>query len=344
MELNTVYVIGAGASKELNLPTGEGLIKNIADRLNYEFDPFGNPESGDYDIYQAMRIHSSDTDELNKYLIAAEVIRKGVVLTKSIDTFIHNHRDDSYIAKCGKLAITRVILEEERNSTLYNAINSNPSHLNIQDTCLIPFYKNLTEGCNIQEIEERLKSITLIILNYDRCVEQFLYNALKQHYNTNDAIASQLMSNLNIYHPYGAVGKLKTPTIDGIKFGAKLNPETLLNISNEIKTFTEGLTEKAKISEIKKHMSNADKLIFLGFAFHKMNMDILKPDPPASSYPKFYASTYGFSDSDKTEIKKEIKKLYYNRDIGFVEAHFFMSNKDQTCFDFFNEFQKGLSF
>ena len=339
-----MYVIGAGASKELNLPTGEELIKNIADRLDYEFDAFGYPESGDDDIYQAIRIHASDTAELDKYFIAAKTIKKGIILTKSIDTYIHNHRGDSYIAKCGKLAITRAILDEERNSTLYNAINSRPSHLNIPNTWLIPFHKNLTEGCDIKEIEERLKSITLIILNYDRCVEQFLYNALKQHYNTNDSKASQLMSNLNIYHPYGTVGKLKTSIINGVKFGAKLSPEKLLDISNEIKTFTEGITEKTNISEIKKHMSNAEKLIFIGFAFHKMNMEILKPNPPASSYPIFYASTYGFSDFDKKEIKKEIKKLYYNRDIGFVEAQFFMSNKDQTCFDFFNEFQKGLSF
>ena len=339
-----MYVIGAGVSKELNLPTGEELIKNIADRLDYEFDSYGRLKGGDDDIYQALRIHASDNAELEKYIIAAEKIKNGVILTKSIDTYIHNHRGDSHIAKCGKLAITCAILDEERNSTLYKAINSRPSHLNIQETCLIPFYKNLTEGCDIQEIEERLKSITLIIFNYDRCVEQFLYNALKQHYNTNDSKASQLMSNLNIYHPYGTVGKLKTSTIEGIKFGAKLNPETLLDISNEIKTFTEGITEKINISEIKKHMSNAEKLIFIGFAFHKMNMEILKPNPQASSYPKFYASTYRFSDYDKSEIKQEIRTLYYNLDLSFHEPQFFMSNKDQTCLDFFNEFQKGLSF
>ncbi len=50
----TVYVVGAGASFEANLPTGKELKEEIASLLNIKFD-FHTQMSGDHSIQQALR-------------------------------------------------------------------------------------------------------------------------------------------------------------------------------------------------------------------------------------------------------------------------------------------------
>lgn len=339
-----VYIIGAGASKEVGFPTGEELKKNIQ-------NPYYNNRSA-YELINEKKIISAfslifksegtqkERQKVKKYFDTYSIIRKGIHLTKSIDTFLDNHRNDKIIERWGKLSVVQNIL---------NAEIENKSQLllpgRLRNAWLVPFYRNISEGCDKNEIKDRFKKISFIIFNYDRCVEYFLLNALSTHYTINESEAVEILNQLEIYHPYGCIGKLTPFDKNGVDFGENPKPEKLLEISNNIRTFTEGTSEEtSQIIELKKIMTNAEKVIFLGFAFHKMNMEILKPNPPASSYPKFYASTYGFSDYDKNEIKQEIRKLYYNRGIGYAEAQFFMSNKDQTCFDFFNEFQKGLSF
>ena len=53
MDNKTVFVIGAGASKEANLPTGFELKGRIAKLLDIDFD-FHKQISGDYKIVSAL--------------------------------------------------------------------------------------------------------------------------------------------------------------------------------------------------------------------------------------------------------------------------------------------------
>jgi len=54
MTKKTVYVVGAGASYEANLPTGNELKDRIAKLLDIRFE-FDSQKSGDYEIQQALR-------------------------------------------------------------------------------------------------------------------------------------------------------------------------------------------------------------------------------------------------------------------------------------------------
>ena len=60
MDNKTVYVVGAGASYEANLPTGNELKDEIASLLKIKFD-FNTQVSGDYDIQQALDISLKKT-------------------------------------------------------------------------------------------------------------------------------------------------------------------------------------------------------------------------------------------------------------------------------------------
>ena len=71
----TLIVVGAGASKEVDMPTGKELKEIIADALNYEFNN-SSLIKGDRLIYEAIhqiRIKESNVD-VNKYFRAGRAI------------------------------------------------------------------------------------------------------------------------------------------------------------------------------------------------------------------------------------------------------------------------------
>jgi len=349
MSENTVFIIGAGASKEAKLRTGLELKDHIAQLLDIRFGsyPGDSQKHGDHLIAGALFEHVRKPDgssgDINPYLYEAWHIRDALHQAISIDNFIDSNRDNDKIALCGKLAIVRSILEDERNSLLYYEPSRN-SRFNLrvlENTWYSPFFQLLTENCGKNDIKERIKSITLIIFNYDRCVEHFLYNALINYYKIPDEELVELIKNIRIYHPYGIAGTL--PWLDkngAMAFGVEPKPAQLLELSQKIKTFTEGTDpESSEILEIRNHMQLADRVVFLGFAFHKLNMQLIAPpqvDRTSNSMIKCFATTNGISNSDTEVIKDQIQELY-NRPIQIQTANL-------VCAAFFSEYWRSLAF
>jgi len=349
MKRNTVFIIGAGASQEANLPAGRELKEQIYNLLDIRFEfPTPQLKSGDYDIVAALRIlvrePNGQRGDINPYVHEAHIIREALPLAISIDNFIDAHRGNEKIAICAKLAIVRSILKAEKNSLLYfdrSQSNSNIYFNNLKSTWYLPFFQILTENCEKQDLKDRLQSITLIIFNYDRCIEHFMYYALQTYYKISNAEAADIVNNINIYHPYGIVGSLPwSDQSDAIEFGSDTNPEQLLQLAKKIKTFAEGTDPKSsEILAIKTHMSNADRLVFIGFAFHKLNMKLIAPGNQKNNdktHMRCFATTYNISESDKEVIKDQINDLYNSK----IDTR--MANL--PCSLFFTEFWRSLSF
>ncbi len=349
MSGNTVFIVGAGASKEAKLRIGVESKNHMAQLLDIRYDNFGDKqEHGDYLIASALFEHVRQPDgrrgNINPYLVEAWHIRDALPQAISIDDFLHAHRDNDKIVLCGKLAIVRSILEDERNSLLYYE-PSRDSKLNFRVLEAIwygSFFKLLIGSCGKNDIKERFKSITLIIFNYDRCVEYFIFHALQNYYRLTEGEVIELVKNIDIYHPYGAVGTL--PWLDqngAMEFGAKPNPKQLLELSQKIKTFTEGTEPgSSEILEIRKHMHIANRVVFLGFAFHELNMSLIAPrkvDDTGNQKIECFATTFGISDSDKAIVNGQIRKLYLGVPIELQMV-------DLTCADFFEEYRRSLSF
>ncbi|MFC1488589.1 hypothetical protein ACFL6B_01945 [Thermodesulfobacteriota bacterium] len=348
MTKNTVFVIGAGASQEANLPTGSELKNKISRLLDIRFD-FNKQKSGDPALTNALRLLVRAADgregDINPYIHEAWHIRDALPQAISIDNFIDSHRDNDKIAICGKLAIVRSILDAEKSSLLHfkkSRIDSNINFGSLENTWYIPFFQLLTENCGKNDLKKRFNSITLIIFNYDRCIEHFIYYALQNYYRLSDIEAAELVKNINIYHPYGDVGTLPWVNPNGaIEFGEVPNVQKLLELSNKIKTFAEGTNPKSsEISEIRNKMVIADRVIFLGFAFHKLNMELINPNYVGADAHKLkvkcFATTYGISDSDKEVINGQILELFR----GTLKVK--MANL--LCSAFFREYWRSLSF
>jgi hypothetical protein len=226
MSMNTVFVVGAGASQEANLPTGDELKRKIAQLLDVYFD-LNQQKSGDHVIVAALDIfvRGIGSTDINPYLEEARHIKDALPQAISIDSFIDAHRGNDRIALCGKLAIVRSILDAEKSSILYferSRIDSNINFSSLENTWYNSFFKLLTGNCGKNDLKERFQSITLIIFNYDRCIEHFIYCALQNYYKISEAEATEIVKNMNIYHPYGNVGTLPWMSRDGaIEFGKK---------------------------------------------------------------------------------------------------------------------------
>jgi len=340
-----VIVIGAGAGFDVDLPNGKKLKQSIASNLNFQQGEFGEITGGEQQILNTLNNIDPKSIHIDKYLNACRRISNGMPLSKSIDNFIDDHKDDKEIELCAKIAIVHSILVAEKASrTLYVdplRIDDKPNFHQLEETWFYYLFQ-LVGACRRDEIEERIKSLVLIVFNYDRCVEHFLYQAFIHYHGLNNNEAANIVINMNIFHPYGTVGKL--PWSQGnssVGFGdSNIHPATLLSLIGEIKTFTEGTDpESSEILAIRESMSEASIVIFLGFAYLQLNLDLLTSSLNNNNQAIkrfFFGTALNISDYNVLEITKKLKKIVTNR-----KPYFYIRN-DLDCRALFDEFESTL--
>ena len=350
--MRTVFIIGAGASYEVELPLGNELPGQIVEVLNFEKH---NPENREYHyetriLNDALEAHcrrsprnSGDYQAYGrKCRTVCGLISRAMPGTKSIDNYIDTRTDDGsreeFELIC-KLAIICTILKAERDCRLIkrgNPLDTNLNYGNFGNTWFVPFGQLLIENCTVEQLHERLKTVTLIIFNYDRCVEHFLLQYFRDQYHIDDEEAAELLGSMQIFHPYGTVGQL--PPMGGdesVTFGASVGFDELLELVGQIKTFSEG-TDKSSSNIVPIHdsIADADHLVFLGFAFHKMNLELLTPItfPPSreSRHPIFLGTALGVPDTETPLIIKNLRPI-----AGVFDPTFQL--KDLDCRQFFDK-------
>ena len=165
--------------------------------------------------------------------------------------------------------------------------------------------------------------------------------ALQKYYLLEPSEAYELVNSIEIYHPYGSVGYLPwMSSSNSLDFGADHDGRKVLALSGQIKTFTEGTDpDSSEINAIKKHITETNRIAFIGFAFHKLNMELMQPgflQLGDVDNVHCYATTYGISNSDKSVIIKQIN--------GLFDSNVKIQMEDLVAQAFFKEFWRSLSF
>jgi hypothetical protein len=89
--------------------------------------------------------------------------------------------------------------------------------------------------------------------------------------------------------------------------GVRKYGEGLAELSDEIHTYTEQLDDNAELSAIRTQVAEAEVIIFLGFHFHRQNMDLLNITKLAKlESTVVYGTTYGRSGPDIAVITERI--------------------------------------
>lgn len=312
----TVFVVGAGASKELNLPVGEDLKSMIADALLV-------PESGyprrfeNVDIQravEALSIDSSghDPEEYAGYIEAARAIRNALPFALSIDQYLDSQRMNMRVIRLGKIAIANSILRAERDSLIASAgitfsgskpISRAPDWGSLK-TWHLKLVQLLTAGRPRSEMLNIFEDVAFIIFNYDRCLEFYFQNAISNYYNADIQKIHHTLGQVEIIHPYGQVGFLDWQQGERVPYGGRAE-HSLHLVADGLKTFTES-AEDGVTSKVKGLVEEAETLVFMGFGYLPQNVDLLRTFK-ISKVERIFYTTYGISRSDIEFVEQDLE-------------------------------------
>lgn len=345
----TVLVLGAGASAEVGLPVGTGLLADIVARLNLEWGSGGAPDNGDRGIYNALLEHlygNQITSELNRHISAGLQIRASATQALSID-YIIDALEDPAIELMGKLAIASSILHAEGESRYFSTVGRNEDiDLHQFDTTWYNHLtKLLTEGVRKSEAARIFDNLEIITFNYDRCLERYLPISLASYFGDPPERFQEIVAtSLRIHRPFGSVGKLswEKRLAPSLRFG-ETSHSRLIDAAAEIRTFTEQMDDALALKALRDAVEEAERVIFLGFAFHRQNLELMTPVPRAySSDPNklALATAMGISPSDQAVIRDEIGDAV---GISGAARQFYIHLSDMTCCRFFQEHWRTLT-
>ena len=318
MTKKITFILGAGASKDFGLPTGAELTTAIADKVDIRFRDGIEQISGDRTITGALTQLARHPDgrqgDINPFLNAGWSIRDAMPQASSIDTFIDIHRQNKKLEVIGKLAIVSAVLDAERRSSLYIDPRQEEPRLpfgDVASTWYSRLFQIIAAECPKEQLEDRLKQVSFIIFNYDRCLEHYLFHGLQNYYRINADEAAEILSTIAIVHPYGQVGDL--PWQDrraGIQFGSSASSATLLSLSARIKTFTEQIESHVEIENLQQLIVQSEIAVFLGFGFHTQNLKLLRSEQK-TGIKRVFATAIGISDSDCKVLSGEIESTMH---------------------------------
>ena len=343
-----VIVVGAGASKEFGLPTGAELAQMIATVADIRFDPFGTRlSSGDHEIVSTLRflVEQRGSRDINPHLHAAWRIRDNMPLAPSIDNFLDTHRDDACLVEFGKIAICHAIQKAEAGSSLRVDRNQSAPGINFRSlhgTWLEQLFKLLVAQRTFDDFLVALSQITFVSFNYDRCIHQFFYFACTSYFNLEREPQQRLISTLRVLYPYGTVSEF---IADGLNtnFGQIHYQGQLIERSLQLRTFTEG-AESGLVAEIRTAMESSEIVMFLGFGFLQLNMDLLFQNqrfPPI----RVLGTGKGLSKDSISEVELELDDIFVHDSAQLLS----IDDPDRikivgcTCGELFFEFQRYLT-
>lgn len=348
----TVFIVGAGASKEFGLPTGYELKSQISAICDIRFDEFGSRlKSGDHRLVEALRQQVRQTGpsggSINPYLHAAWKIRDNMALAPSIDNFLDTHRDDPMVVEFGKIAIAKAIMSAEKSSNLwFNSKNfdARPDFDSLSETWLQRLFTILVAQSSFENFCEALASVSFVSFNYDRCIHHFLLLAAQQYFNLSDEQVKKVSDNINVLYAYGSVGLAK-PGQKGISdFGEEPIGTALFERAARIRTFTEG-TDSESREAIQKVIRTASCCVFVGFGFLPLNMSLLFEGNRVERV-KVIGTVKGLSINSSKTLLEELELIFGTSSNG-VTQNFDLkrhpSLENMTCGQLMFEYERFFS-
>jgi hypothetical protein len=331
----TLFILGAGASVEAGLPAGKALAQAIGKKMDIRFQ-LGNRQVGAGDMELYVQMTSQLRRDVPQYQNAGWLIRDGIGLAQCIDDFLDQHRTNAHLNLYGKAAIVKSILEAERASKLYFRDVSGIERLDtdrVADTWFVKFVHMLGRGIPKEDAREIFDRVSFITFNYDRCVEHFLRLALQRLYGIRDQEAADIVSDLHIIHPYGVVGDAPFGNTNA----------NCVALAGGIKTYTEQIADAQMSAQLAGEIFRAEHIVFLGFAYHDQNMEVLRPPKPMAAAKRLFGTAHGMSDSDVDVVGHQIDAWFEGRNGTAYRSSMIKIENKLKCADLFDHYAKSLT-
>jgi hypothetical protein len=191
------------------------------------------------------------------------------------------------------------------------------------DSWLSDFFTTLQDGIiEAKNLDKIFSNLTIINFNYDRCLEHYLFHVMQRLYPSKGEtyVADLINATLKVHHPYGVIGNLPWQSrTNAVQFGGASDGDDIGSLSSQIRTYNEEVDDTKKIEEIRAAMAEAKQIVFLGFHFHKQNVELLSPDadkPGAMGTVVVYGTQVNRSLADIEIIKsRRIPRILHGRSV-----------------------------
>jgi hypothetical protein len=339
----TLFVLGAGASAEVGMPIGSKLLEDVVKLTNIAYY-HGRMSRGDAHLSEALKIalnEGGSVDRYNEHLHAAWQLAASAEQALSIDNVI-DALEDEKVERVGKLGIVRAIHMAESQSDHFKDANGRFDGIVVgkfKRTWFDYLTKLLTEGVRKSGIGHIFDNLEIINFNYDRCIEQYLPFSLASYYGLNVETVRALMPRLIVHRPYGVAGKLpwQGGDVPTVEFGGGSTQRTA-EAATQIRTFTEQVEEGEALELMRASLSNAERIIFLGFAFHRQNVELIAAKTPDNA--EIVATAFEVSKSDREVIEVELIIAF---EFDGIASHERVKLADLPCAKFFQEYWRTLT-
>jgi hypothetical protein len=228
----------------------------------------------------------------------------GMSNTESIDLFLSRHPRFETI---GKLAISMSILSQENRSGFGEKARK-PEH-----DWYFYLYNKLTrelidkDGCE----EFGANKIAFVTFNYDRSLEQFLFESLLHSFEAADEskVIAQLCK-VPIIHVYGKIAPLPGLTegrTDAVPYDRQEDPPSYLTVDllSTINNLYVVHEERAnpQLMQARQLIAEAERIFFLGFAYADENLKALGLPGVLKPTQLIYGTAMGFTDKEITDMR-----------------------------------------
>lgn len=316
-------VLGAGSSRDFGasdqkpFPLGDDLREQISAALNIQQDDFGQrTRTGSRRIYEAYRVASKEPQDpplkVGTLVGAGRALSAALPGCESIDDYLERHTGNRPFELAGKLGIADCILAAERSSPL----RQNPDNIRLPSIdpyrwhWLSRFLQTITKRRSPNDVSEAFAHLRVVNFNYDRCFEWFTHLWLRHVYNFDESKAFDVLAHTKIIHPYGCLGTIGHHG-NHVPFGSDPDPDVLLAISNNIQTYSESIEEDNRPIQIREMTGDCGKFVFVGFAFHPQNMELLDLGG-CTEMPEVFATIVGMPaprwEIAQTRLRKSLQK------------------------------------
>jgi hypothetical protein len=286
----TVFVLGAGASCAYGFPAGYDLGWEIYTALS--------EENGDLAVTARNAGVPYATIPLFREHFPAAA-------RSSIDALLQTRPD---FLELGKICIAARLMPRERDERLYP---DNPEALAARSGVRLDWYGHLLDRILPTEPDQFVANrLSIITFNFDRSFERRLFLTLQGNYGLDTDHTATLAQQIPVIHVHGQLGapgwypgeKHSRP------YGGESTEDDVIRVGRRLRIVHEEIGPEIT-DRIAPCLKEAELVYFLGFGYHKLNLD--KLGIPASVAP---ARVRGTARGSKTGEQQSICSRFVTPD------------------------------
>lgn len=343
----TLFVLGAGARYlvkprdewQSEFPLGRDLKEKIGELFRItRRDEWPGRHLSNNNFLLFLELLDGTGTLTHKAMSKGSEIRQGLPFSPSIDHYLRGASEEHIQLAKAAIAFILINCEAAHASDLAALDRSDLANIRLDGTWQQVFCENLFTDCDHNEtaIASTLEKCRVVSFNYDRTFEFIVQQSLRGRFSLRDEAAVRAaIAKLKIVYPYGCLGSLNSENQKTFfPYGARVEADTDSKrrasvAANGIRTFDEGSENGHLIAEF---VSWAERIVFLGFGFHRQNIDYLKPTHPHN--PQIILGTAkGLRDASIKDLKQSLRSTFST---SIVELH------DLDCFSLLEEFRHLL--